>query len=528
MVLYAGVTWAVLRLFTLARARWSGVQTTSLRGPPSKSILFGKYHEINQFEDSSILYEQWANEYGQAYKVPGGFGAYRILIMDPRAIAHYYAKESFVYVQNKFAKMFIANLFGRGLLWAEGESHRRQRKALSPAFSNTAIRRLTSVFYDSSYKMKARWDYILDSVHGNDAVIDVEKWMNHVSLDAIGIAGFGHDFGTLDGKYPAIVEVFDALGSSHSIGIFAPLLQLITPILPWLMKLPTRRNKLMAKLRQAMSDIADELLARTRKEKEGRISEEKSEEKSIIGLLIKAESLNTELQMSREEITAQMNLLLLAGYETTSISLTWALIELSRNVEKQQKLRDELSQFSGTDPTWEQLATGLPYLDSVVHETLRLHPAVPATLRIATEDDIIPLSSPVITSDGEAVTSIAIKKGTTVISPIRAMNRSEAFWGPNAKEFEPERWLVDSDIPAKEISGHRHLLTFSDGPRLCLGRGFALAEFKATLSVLIRNYSFELPEGIMTKIENHQSVLSRPKVAGQDGAKVPLKVKRVD
>lgn len=60
------------------------------------------------------------------------------------------------------------------------------------------------------------------------------------------------------------------------------------------------------------------------------------------------------------------------------------------------------------------------------------------------------------------------------------MNRSEAFWGPNAKEFEPERWLVDSDIPAKEISGHRHLLTFSDGPRLCLGRGFALAEFKVS------------------------------------------------
>jgi cytochrome P450 len=74
--------------------------------------------------------------------------------------------------------------------------------------------------------------------------------------------------------------------------------------------------------------------------------------------------------------------------------------------------------------------------------------------------------------------SIVIKKGTVVASPIRAMNMSEAFWGSNAKEFEPERWLVDSDVPAREISGHRHLLTFSDGPRICLGRSFALAEFK--------------------------------------------------
>jgi cytochrome P450 len=93
---------------------------------------------------------------------------------------------------------------------------------------------------------------------------------------------------------------------------------------------------------------------------------------------------------------------------------------------------------------------------------------------------VIPLSSPVTTSTGEIVTSIVIKKGTVVSSPIRAINRSEAFWGPNAKEFVPERWLEDGDTPAKEISGPRHILTFSDGPRLCLGRSFALAEFKVS------------------------------------------------
>jgi cytochrome P450 len=80
------------------------------------------------------------------------------------------------------------------------------------------------------------------------------------------------------------------------------------------------------------------------------------------------------------------------------------------------------------------------------------------------------------------VTSINIRKGTVVSSPIRAMNRSEAFWGSSAKDYIPERWLEDVIIPAKEISGPRHILTFSDGPRLCLGRSFALAEFKVSLS----------------------------------------------
>jgi cytochrome P450 len=93
----------------------------------------------------------------------------------------------------------------------------------------------------------------------------------------------------------------------------------------------------------------------------------------------------------------------------------------------------------------------------------------------------------VTTLTGETVQSITIKKGTVVSSPIRAINRSEAFWGPTAKEFLPERWLSDDlkDVPclAKQLSGTRHILTFSDGPRLCLGRSFALAEFKVCISI---------------------------------------------
>ena len=64
------------------------------------------------------------------------------------------------------------------------------------------------------------------------------------------------------------------------------------------------------------------------------------------------------------------------------------------------------------------------------------------------------------------------------------MNRSAAFWGEDAKVFRPSRWLEDADgqngIPAKakEIPGHRHLLTFVDGPRTCLGKNFAVTEFK--------------------------------------------------
>jgi hypothetical protein len=128
--------------------------------------------------------------------------------------------------------------------------------------------------------------------------------------------------------------------------------------------------------------------------------------------------------------------------------------------------------FGCTPPSWKQ--TG-----SYVNQVLRFNRFCRFDdIQQAAEDDVIPFTTPVTTSTGEAVSSITIAQGTIVSSPIRAMNRSEVFWGPNAKEFEPERWIEESDTRSKEISGHRHLLTFSDGPRICLGRNFALTEFK--------------------------------------------------
>ena len=60
-------------------------------------------------------------------------------------------------------------------------------------------------------------------------------------------------------------------------------------------------------------------------------------------------------------------------------------------------------------------------------------------------------------------------------------NRSETFWGPDSRQFNPERWLNDLTYPAKDLHGYRHLYTFADGQRMCLGRGFALAELKVSL-----------------------------------------------
>ena len=100
----------------------------------------------------------------------------------------------------------------------------------------------------------------------------------------------------------------------------------------------------------------------------------------------------------------------------------------------------------------------------------------------AAEDDVLPLSTPLRTADGRIVDSVTVPKGSIVLVPAHAVNRSVTLWGADAKEFKPERWLSPHGIPkaAQEVQGHRHLLTFADGPRICIGRHFALAEFKVS------------------------------------------------
>ena len=226
----------------------------------------------------------------------------------------------------------------------------------------------------------------------------------------------------------------------------------------------------------------------------------------------------------------EIKILILAGYVTTSTSLTWALIELAKNPKTQKKLRNELTQDGNDEPSYDDLmGNKLPYLDAVTHETLRLHPAATELDRVASVDDVIPLSRPIMDASGRTVDHVAVSRGALVAVPIAAVNRSPSFWGPDAAAFRPERWLEGAEEgPAKEIVGHRHLLTFASGPRTCIGKMFALSEFKTVLAVLVRNFAFEIEEEYAQKfsILRGRNLPGRI-IVGQDGKPVALKVKRI-
>ncbi|KAI6117793.1 cytochrome P450 [Pisolithus thermaeus] len=511
------VVWALRGALRVARRSF---KTTKLRGPPRKDLIFGVAKQILESPDPGAMYDAWAKRYGVAYEVPMTLGGKQIVLTDPRALAHYYARETWIYVQTNSTKFFLQRNFGRGVVWSEGE-----RKLLTPSFSPDAIRNVTHVFYSSAHKVKSAWEVVIDTTTGGSPVIEVEEWMNHISLDSIGLAGFSHDFGSLDGKPASITEVLDTFGSSSerpALTVRLLLLARVFPLLPYATK---PRTRLFREMQTIMEDISSEWLARTRKEKEEGVLDGK-EVKSVIEVLANASDPDSPLHLTHEE----MKSILIAGYESTSITMTWALLELARNPDIQSKLREELLAF-GEEPTYDQQQHSLPYLDAVVHETLRVHPAVTDLFRVAAEDDVIPLSEPVTTQSGKVVNSISVARGTQIGIPISCINRSTEIWGADAKVFRPERWLEEDGIPkkAQDIQAYRHLLTFVDGPKTCLGKNFAVAEFKAVMSVLVKDFVFELRDGPNTQVEfGRGMILPRPKIVGEQGTSVPLRVRRYE
>ncbi|KAJ6607569.1 cytochrome P450 [Mycena sp. CBHHK59/15] len=494
--------------------------------PPSPSFVFGHTKEIMGSRNPADLYGGWAQTYGSVYQVRGPLGTGRFVVCDPKAIAHVYALDSWKYCHTPLARQQLSSLTGpNSLLIALGEEHSRQRKILNPVFGSAALKTYSSIMYDSAYKVFTAWESELQASTANEIIIDISEWQALHTLDSpqrrfdvIGLAAFSHDFKSLDGEKSAVATALTALGHSKPSPKVAKIL-LLSQAYPVLLKLPLPRSALVADLSNAMDAVVDGLTESAKSAKNTDNS------KSALGVLL------NEKELSAAQVRVHAKSTLLAGFATTSSASLWALVELSMRPEKQDRLRAELSSFTTTDPSYDDLTKGLPYLDAIVRETLRLHPVLSESTRVALEDDILPLSKPVRTASGTLIYKLPIRKGAVLTTSILYTNLSKTIWGEDAADFKPERWLNDSEgVPAsaKEYPGYHHTMTFLEGPKTCLGKGFAIAEMKIVLSLLIRMFVFSSRDGKETKYEKALFLGPHPKVAGEPGGQLPMRVKRVE
>jgi cytochrome P450 len=176
----------------------------------------------------------------------------------------------------------------------------------------------------------------------------------------------------------------------------------------------------------------------------------------------------------RTRIRSELLNILLAGRDTTASLLTNVWWLLSKHPAAWSALQTEIATLDNAHPTFEQLKD-LKYLRALLNETLRLYPVVPQNSREAQEDTVLPLGGG---ADGKAPLFVA--KGQVVGWSVYTMQRRPEYYGTDAEEFRPERWLDDAATGAKGLRPGWEYLPFNGGARICLGQQFALTEASYT------------------------------------------------
>ncbi|GAD91500.1 RNA-dependent RNA polymerase, putative [Paecilomyces variotii No. 5] len=179
------------------------------------------------------------------------------------------------------------------------------------------------------------------------------------------------------------------------------------------------------------------------------------------------------------ELRSQLLNILLAGRDTTASLLSWTFWLLARNPNIYHKLRCQIVEsfgpYSQTDRISFTALKSCIYLQHVMSEVLRLYPPVPLNARRAIRDTTLPMGGG---PDGKA--PIFVKKGQEVGYYICVTQRMKEFWGPDADQFNPDRWI--------DLRPGWEYLPSNAGPRICLGQQFALTEAGYVITRLLQRY----------------------------------------
>ncbi|KAJ6105342.1 Cytochrome P450 E-class [Penicillium sp. IBT 18751x] len=205
---------------------------------------------------------------------------------------------------------------------------------------------------------------------------------------------------------------------------------------------------------------------------------------------------------------------LIAGRDTTACLMSWTFFLLVRHPETLAKLRSEIKMVTGGSPALTRAKLSkMKYLRCVINETHRLYPQLPINVRVAAKTTIIPSGGG---PDGRS--PVLIRKGTGVGYSVYHMHRLRSLYGEDANDFRPERWL------GQELEGIGWgFMPFHGGPRICLGKGFALMEASYAIIRIIQSFpELRLPPGTASVPPGEEKQALTIVVMSAEGCKVLL------
>lgn len=359
-----------------------------------------------------------------------------------------------------------------------------------PAFNFRHVKDLYPIFWGKSQEMTNKISETINSSPDTSSVIEIGSWASRATLDIIGVAGMGKDFDSITHPNNELYETYRKIFSNTR---GAQLVQVILGLLPhWLAtNLPLKRNDEIGSAIRTIKSVAADLI------RSKRAKMESGEAKGLDILSVAMESGG----FSDEDLVNQLMTFLAAGHETTASAMSWAVYLLCRHPDVQARLRQEIrAELSSALENGGQVSSTeidrLPYLNAVLQETMRVFPPVPLTLREAAHDTTI--------------NSHFIPAGTTLVICPWAVNTSTHLWGPDAREFNPERWMQPGTANTGGAESNYATTTFLHGPRSCIGKDFAKAEFACLVAAFVGKFEFEF-ENPAYEVEIQGGITARPK-----------------
>ena len=338
---------------------------------------------------------------------------------------------------------------GDGLLTSEGETWRKQRQVISPAFRRERVAGFAGVVADAGAALTRRLD-----THVGAGTVDLAREMTALTMDVLGRM-------LLDADLSQLHMLGHALDVAQDQAMFEMLTLGAVPL--WL---PLPRNFRFRAARRELEDAVRILLA-------ARAPAGDHQGTDLISLLAAALHDEPDARRRWRGLRDQLITMLLAGHETTASTLSWTWYLISGQPAVAAAIRQEATDVLGDRaPAFEDVAR-LPYTTMVIQEAMRLYPPVWGLPRKAVSPDEI---------DG-----YQIPAGADVMICPYTLHRHPGFW-PDPDQFRPERFAPSAPPPA-----HRYAyIPFGAGPRVCVGSHLGMMEAVLVAAMVARGFRFEL------------------------------------
>jgi cytochrome P450 len=371
-----------------------------------------------------------------------------VVVSDPDAIRHVLVDNARNYGKGALQRRVLGKAMRNGLLLADGEAWRRQRKALAPAFAHRTVTELTPAMQAAVDDLMERWRGLKDG-----SVIEVSAEMARLALDVLTRTIFAQGLGGDREEVRRAMRVyFDSVGRIDAFDLLG-LPDFVPRVGRW-RSLPAERyfhaavdRLLEARRRQLAADAANA-------------------PRDLLTLLLAARDEATGRGLSEAEIRDNLVTFVAAGHETTSNALAWSLYLLTLSPEWRDRVQQEAD---GGAP-------GLPQTRAVVEEALRLYPPLVAISREALADD--------------ELAGRRIGRGAMVVVAPYILHRRRALW-QRPEAFDPRRFLPEARAAVPRFA----YLPFGAGPRVCIGAAFALQEATLALSAIVSKFELQVAPG---------------------------------